>query len=160
MLRRQRSSPSVPKAVLPHNPILAAAALHALGLALPVLLFSFAGALESYPLIWCFFNESHVTALSQGHDKVFLEMAMALVITIAIGYVRLFLDGAMQHPIVLVQGLVGKSAVSYLLLELWMAGLGRQGILWLAVLPDAVFIVYFLRIWQRLGFVFASSQLH
>ena len=140
-----------------NDPVLGFAAFHAFSLAISNGLFSLIDNYDQHPMSSLLFSPSGLKDLSHGMAKAWFEFTMILVFMFSVGYWRLYQDGPEKQPLMLCLGGVAKLTAAAQMCAMLNAGLLETGAIWLAIVPDALLGLYFLKLWSGLGYAWVPA---
>jgi hypothetical protein len=101
-------------------------------------------------------DESLEIVSAPGLTRDMFRMLNWLLVVLGLGYARVFLDGAAQHPTLVFLMAVGKLCSA--LLFLFSKYASRVEFVVIGILPDMLLSAYFFKVWMDVGSAFATPN--
>src|SRR3569832_686614 len=132
----------------PKNVAILIAAINAFLVAVPTLLLSFTGNTDKVTSLTVMFDEEGIAALANpGQTRDFFRFAFLFVFFFSFGYYRIYVDGAINQPLMVFLGGSAKVLVSMLLTHWSIQGHAKRSLVFTGALPDFALGLYYLKIW-------------
>jgi len=97
------------------------------------------------------------TLATPGLAKDFYDFAMMWCLFIGFGHSRIYLDGAINQPLMVFLGACIKFGSCAMCLRWYLAEHAKIGLIFIVCIPDLILGLYYLKVWLEMGAVLASG---